>query len=90
MTLDGVAYRAAPPLRLTVRYDAREGLYDAEGDLGIWVSAPSRAALAREVHEALAMLWTEYAQERPEKLSPKAKALRAEVRARLAPTDKGR
>ena len=78
-----VAYRASPPLRFNVRYDPRDKLYDLDGEFGISVSASSRPDLDDELREALSMLWIEYGEESPERLSPKAQRLRSDLRKRL-------
>ena len=83
VSIGDVTYRANPPLRFHVRYDPDDELYDLNGDFGISLSADSRPELLRELDEALSMLWIEYAQEQPDRLSPKARDLRAELRRRL-------
>ena len=81
-----VPYRASPPLRFKVKYDPLDQLYDLDGDFGISVSAYSRSDLHHELHEALSMLWIEYGEESPERLSPKAQWLRLDLRKRLTAT----
>ena len=81
--LYNVAYRASPPLRFKVRFDQRDQLYDVDGEFGISVSASSKSDLHHELHEALSMLWIEYGEESPDRLSPKARRLRADLRKRL-------
>ena len=81
--LYNVAYRASPPLRFKVRYDPRDQLYDVDGEFGISVSASSPSDLHHELHEALSMLWIEYGKESPDRLSPKARRLRTDLRKRL-------
>ncbi len=76
-------YHASPPLRFKVKYDALDQLFDLDGDFGISVSACSRSDLHHELHEALSMLWIEYGEESPDKLSPKARRLRIDLRKRL-------
>ena len=83
VNLYNVAYRASPPLRFKVRYDPRDELYDLDGEFGISVSASSRSDLDDELQEALSMLWIEYGEESPDRLSPKAQRLRADLRKRL-------
>ena len=83
VNLYNVAYRASPPLRFKVRYDPRDELYDLDGEFGISVSASSRSDLHHELHEALSMLWIEYGKESPDRLSPKARRLRTDLRKRL-------
>ncbi len=78
-----VAYRASPPLRFNISYDPHDELYDLDGEFGISVSAASRFDLHDELREALSMLWIEYGEESPEKLSPKAQRLRSDLRKRL-------
>ena len=81
--LYNVAYRASPPLRFKVRYDPRDELYDLDGEFGISVSASSKSDLHHELQEALSMLWIEYGEESPDRLSPKAQRLRTDLRKRL-------
>ena len=81
--LCSVPYRASPPLRFKVRYDPLDRLYDLDGDFGISVSAYARSDLHHELQEALSMLWFEYGEESPERLSPKARRLRTALRKRL-------
>ena len=83
VNLYNVAYRASPPLRFKVRYDPRDQLYDLDGEFGISVSASSRSDLDDELQEALSMLWIEYGEESPDRLSPKAQRLRTDLRKRL-------
>lgn len=84
MQLDGFAvdnkrYLAVPPLRFSVKFDHKDGLYDLEGDFDIRLCADDRSLLEESVKEELAMLWTEYAQEQPALLSPKAQRLRGDL-----------
>ena len=81
--LYNVPYRASPPLRFKVRYDPHDRLYDLDGEFGISVSASSRSDLDDELQEALSMLWIEYGEESPDRLSPKARRLRTDLRKRL-------
>ena len=81
--LYNVPYRASPPLRFKVKYDPLDHLYDLDGDFGISVSASARSDLHHELQEALSMLWFEYGEESPERLSPKARRLRTALRRRL-------
>ena len=83
VNLHNVAYRASPPLRFRFRYDPHDELYDLDGEFGISVSASSPSELHHELHEALSMLWVEYGEEPPDRLSPKARRLRTELRKRL-------
>ena len=81
--LYNVPYRASPPLRFKVTYDPLDELYDLDGEFGISVSASSRSDLHHELQEALSMLWIEYGEESPDRLSPKAQRLRTDLRKRL-------
>ena len=83
LSLCNVLYRAAPPLLFHLSYDAEDRLYDLNGDFDVALSASSRPELLRELHEVLTMLWTDYAQENPARLSPKARDLRTELQHRL-------
>ena len=87
LSLDDALYRATPPLRFHVSFDAEDRLYDLDGDFEITLSANSRPELLRELHEVLTMLWIDYAQEEPERLSPKAQDLRTELLHRLQAAD---
>lgn len=83
LSLYNVLYRADPPLRFHVTYDAEDRLYDLDGDFEISLSADSRPQLLQELNEVLSMLWIDYAQEEPEQLSPSARELRTELSDRL-------
>ena len=83
VNLYNVPYRASPPLRFKVKYDPLDQLYDLDGEFGISVSAYSRSDLHHELQEALSMLWIEYGEESPDRLSPKARRLRIDLRKRL-------
>ena len=86
LSLYNVLYRADPPLRFHITYDAEDQLYDLNGDFEISLSADSRPQLLLELNEVLSMLWIDYAQEEPERLSPKARDLRTELLNRLQAT----
>ncbi|MCZ0945032.1 MAG: hypothetical protein OXJ53_18425 [Gammaproteobacteria bacterium] len=86
LSLGNVPYRAGPPLRFHVTYDAENQLYDLDGDFEITLSAKSRPELLRELHAVLSMLWVDYAKEEPKRLSPKARDLRTELLGRLRAT----
>ena len=75
LSLYNVLYRADLPLRFHVTYDAEGQLYDLDGDFEISLSANSRPQLLQELNEVLSMLWIDYAQEEPERFSPKARDL---------------
>ena len=83
VNLYNVPYRASPSLRFKVKYDPLDQLYDLDGEFGISVSAYSRSDLHHELQEALSMLWIEYGEESPDRLSPKARRLRIDLRKRL-------
>ncbi len=83
LNLYNVPYRAEPPLRFKVTYNPQDQLFDLNGEFGISVSACSRSDLHQELHEAVSMLWIEYGQESPDRLSPKAQRLRHLLRNRL-------
>ena len=82
--IDNVSYRANPPLLFSVHFDQKDQLYDLDGDFDITVFAESRSGLDTALREELRMLWLEYAQEDPERLSREARKLRKELRGRLA------
>ena len=81
--IDNISYRADPPLRFSVHFDQKDQLYDLDGDFNITVFAESRSDLETELLEELRMLWLEYAQDDPKRLSREARKLRKELRARL-------
>ena len=83
VNLYNVPYHASPPLRFKVEYDPLDQLYDLDGEFGISVSAYSRSDLHHDLQEALSMLWIEYGEESPDRLSPKARRLRVDLRKRL-------
>ena len=83
LTIYNTLYQAKPPLRFTVSFDREKHLYDLEGDFGITLSAEARPELEDELYETLAMLWSEYAQEHPQFLSPQARRLGGELRSRI-------
>lgn len=64
-------------------HNADDELFDLEGEFEIFLSAGSRPQLLRELDEVLALLWLDDAQEEPDRLSPKARCLRAELFGRL-------
>ena len=74
-----VRYRIEPPLCFTVQFDPRSCLYDLTGDLGINLFAETRSELEDALYAEIELLWTEYAQEEPHRLSPAALALRNEL-----------
>ena len=78
LTLCNIRYQADPPLCFQVSVDRgrRNRVYDLSGDFGIELSAESRADLEESLDSTLDMLWEEYAQERPERLSADARKLR--------------
>lgn len=86
VNLYNVPYSASPPLRFKVTYDPLDQLYDLDGEFGISVSACSRSDLHHELQEALSILWIEYGEESPERLSRKARRLRTDLRKRLTAT----
>ena len=74
---------AVPPLRFDVAFDANGGVYELTGEFDIVLAAPTRRELEDALDDTLAMLWREYAEEDPAALSPKAAALRRELRSRF-------
>ena len=77
-TFRNVRYQADPPLRFQVNVgrDSRNRVYDLRGDFGIELSAELRPELEEALDSTLDMLWNEYAQEHPERLSGDARRLR--------------
>ena len=74
-----VRYRIDPPLCFSVQFDPRSCLYDLKGDLGVSLFAETRPELEDALYAEIELLWTEYAQEEPHRLSPAALALRNEL-----------
>ena len=77
-TFRNVRYQAEPPLRFQVNVgrDPRSRVYDLRGDFGIELSAELRTELEESLDSTLDMLWNEYAQEHPERLSGDARRLK--------------
>ena len=77
-TFRNIRYQADPPLRFQVNIgrDPRNRVYDLRGDFGIELSAELRTELEEALNSTLDMLWNEYAQEHPERLSGDARRLR--------------
>jgi hypothetical protein len=75
----------APPLTLTPHLDDdTKQLYEVSDEsLNLLASAYTRSELADEVAEQLCVLWTEYAQEVEERLTPTAQLLGSRLRSRL-------
>ena len=71
-----VRYRIEPPLCFTVQFDPSSCLYDLKGELGVNLFAETRPELEDALYAEIELLWTEYAQEEPHRLSPAALALR--------------
>ena len=88
LTFCNVRYQADPPLRfqVSVGHDRRNPIYDLRGDFGIELSAESRSELEETLDSTLDMLWEEYAQERPERLSGDACESRRELLERIRRT----
>ena len=74
---------AVPPLRFDVAFDANSGVYELTGEFDIVLASPTRRELEDALDDTLAMLWREYAEGDPAALSPKAAALRRELRSRF-------
>ena len=83
-TFRNVRYRADPPLRFQINVGRpRNQVYDLRGDFGIELSAESRPELEEALDSTLDMLWEEYAQERPERLSGDARRLQSALLDRI-------
>ena len=72
-------YRIEPLLRFEVSFNRDDLLYDLDGEFEVKLSAEARPELEDALDESLVMLWTEYAQEHPSRLSPKAQELRKKL-----------
>ena len=83
LRFDEIRYQADPPLQFKVSFNRDENLYDLEGDFEVSLSAEARPELESALYETLAMLWNEYAQEQPQRLSPRAQQMREELRSRI-------
>jgi hypothetical protein len=74
-----------PPQYLEPHLDETRQLICLESpDLGIHVFAPTREEVLEELYEEIMMLWFEYAQERDEVLTDKAKELKTNLLRHLA------
>lgn len=79
-----VRLAAASILSLQVQTDATRQLLCVEDvDLGITAYAPTRAGLLAEIHEQIAMLWTEYASAADSELDGPARQLKQALLARF-------
>ena len=91
LMINGVKYRASPPLYATGKYDPRvRGFFIkflVKDMIEISTFGRSWDEAEKELMEEFTMLWEEYAQEDPNKLSPKAKRLRTYLLDRLKPVD---
>ena len=76
-------YHLDPPLSFEVSFNREDHLYDLCGDFEVKLSAESRPDLEDALDDSLVMLWTEYAQEQPSRLSPKAQELRSQLLGRF-------
>ena len=79
---DNVRHQAEPPLHFQVSVD-RNQIYYLRGGFGIELSAKSLQELEDALDSTLEMLWEEYAEERPERLSGDARKLRLALRDRI-------
>ena len=91
IVVDGQRLVAAQPLRFDVEYmlDEKEPLFMLKGDFGITCWATSRMELVEVLEESLALYWEEFAEADPEELTPKARELQLQLRARLAALSHG-
>ena len=83
LTIDNVHYTIDPPLHFDVEFDDEDQLYDLQGDFDVTLSDESRSELMAALDATLKMLWNEYALEDPQRLSPKGRRLRDEIRRRF-------
>ena len=81
--IGNVRYRIEPSLCFAVKFDPESCLYDLKGDLGICFFAEERSELADMLGEEIQMLWDEYAQEHPHRLSPEGLKLRNDLLGRF-------
>ena len=77
--------RIDPPLELKPRLDeeSKQLLVVEDNDLDLLAFAASREELEAEVLSHLLLLWKEYAEEDPDKLTPVAQKLRKRLRRRI-------
>ena len=78
-----VRYVTAPPLRFNVTFDKADALYDLQGPFDVMLSALSREDLADALKAELNLLFADYAEGDPARLSSDAKELRDEIRGRF-------
>lgn len=83
LTIDNIHYTIDPPLHFDVEFDREDQLYDLQGDFDVTLSDESRSELMAALDATLKMLWIEYALEDPQRLSPKGRKLRDEIRGRF-------
>lgn len=86
LVFDNVRYQADPPLCFQVSVDRVRWnwiYYIEDGDFGIELSAGSRQELEDALDSTLDMLWEEYAQEHPERLSDDARRLKFALLGRI-------
>ena len=78
-----VRHVTTPPLRFNVTFDKADALYDLEGPFDVMLSADSREDLADALKAELNLLFADYAEGDPARLSSGAKKLRNEIRGRF-------
>jgi hypothetical protein len=77
--VDGKALTASRALTIPVKFDPEEGLYTAEGEFHLMVTAETRDELEEEVNATLIFLWREYAEANQQNLSLDARQLRHDL-----------
>ena len=78
-----VRYVTTPPLRFNVTFDKADALYDLDGPFDVMLSADSREDIADALEAGLNLLFADYAEGEPARLSSDAKKLRDEIHRRL-------
>jgi hypothetical protein len=87
ITVGGATVRAARPVSFPVAFEPDEGIYTANGEFHMLVSAETRAELENSVSEALACLWQEYVASDVSTLTADAQALRSQLISAFAGVD---
>ena len=78
-----VRYVPTTPLHFDVAFDRADALYDLQGPFDVMLSADSREDLADALRAELNLLFEDYAEGDPARLSPGAKKLRDQIRDRF-------
>lgn len=89
LELDQQPFVADPPLRFTVKFNAKEGFYEVNGDFDVHFAEHSRAEVENRVLDEIAFSWQDIAQEPDDSdLSPRPAEVRLELLARIQKDEK--